>query len=126
MVLLRWGLIPFFASSLSEVKNFSTINARAESITKPATWRESFKRRRCIVPADLFYEWLTITRTQKQPYAIKLKSGEPLAFAGLWDARKEPKGRSESVHTPDTWLQSFSISTTEANELMSEIHSVCL
>jgi putative SOS response-associated peptidase YedK len=122
MVLLRWGLIPFFAKSLTEFKGFSTINARAETITKSATWREPFKRRRCIIPADLFYEWLKITKTQKQPYVIKLKSGEPLAFAGLWDAWKEPKGRNESIHTPDTWLQSFSIITTEANELMSEIH----
>jgi putative SOS response-associated peptidase YedK len=126
MVLLRWGLIPFIATSLSKFKSFSTINARAETITKSSTWREPFKRRRCIVPADLFYEWKALgdaKGAKKQPYAIKLKSGEPLAFAGLWDAWKEPKGRSESVHTPDTWLQSFSIITTEANELMSEIHT---
>jgi putative SOS response-associated peptidase YedK len=123
MVLMRWGLVPFFAESLTKWKGFSTINARAETISKSETWREPFKRRRCIVPADYFYEWLTITKTQKQPYVISLKSGQPFAFAGLWDAWKEPKPRGASVHTPDTWLQSFSIITTEANEMMSAIHT---
>ena len=126
MVLMRWGLVPFFAKSLSEWKGFSTIDAKAETILSSATWRGPFKSRRCIVPADLFYEWKALgdaKKTKKQPYAIQLKSGEPLAFAGLWDAWKEPKPAGASVHTPDTWLQTFSIITTEANELMSEIHS---
>ena len=147
MVLLRWGLVPFFAKSLAEWKGFSTINARAESITSSSTWREPFQRRHCVVPADMFYEWALRTpsasepvfpelrpigkspgprsksKPSKQPYAISLKSGEPFAFAGLWDAWKEPKPKSESIHTPDTWLQTFSIITTEANELMSEIHT---
>lgn len=58
MVLMRWGLIPFFTKELSSVKGLSTINARAESITKAPTWREPFKKRRCIVPANSFYEWV--------------------------------------------------------------------
>ncbi|WP_263378702.1 SOS response-associated peptidase [Granulicella paludicola] len=127
MVKLRWGLVPFFAKSLAEWKGFSTINAKAETITSSATWRGPFKSRRCIVPADLFYEWKTLDtgakKPVKQPYAISLKSGEPFAFAGLWDAWKEPKPAGSTLHTPDTWLQSFSIITTEANELMSEIHT---
>jgi putative SOS response-associated peptidase YedK len=127
MVLLRWGLVPYFAKSLAEWKGFSTINAKAENITTSATWRGPFKSRRCIVPADFFYEWKTLDtgakKPVKKPYAISLKSGEPLAFAGLWDAWKEPKAKAESIHAPDTWLQTFSIITTEANELMSEVHT---
>ena len=58
MVLARWGLVPFFTKELSDIKGLSTINARAESITKAPTWREPFKKRRCIIPANSFYEWV--------------------------------------------------------------------
>jgi len=137
LALLRWGLVPFFATSLKEFKGMSTFNARAESITTSATWREPFKRRRCLIPADGFYEWLTkmsepkagmpgkrpvktVSKGTKQPFAISLTDGEPMAFAGLWDAWKEPKKSPQEV---DRWLQSFAIVTTEANELMSAIHN---
>jgi len=126
LVLARWGLVPFFAKSLADFKGFSTFNARAESITISATWRGPFKTRRCLVPVDGFYEWKALDdsrKPKKQPYAIALSNGEPMAFAGLWDAWKEPKPKGDSVHTPDTWLQSFSIITTEANELMSQVHT---
>jgi putative SOS response-associated peptidase YedK len=118
MALARWGLVPFFARSLADFKGFSTINARAEGITKAATWRTPFQKRRCLVPADGFYEWKVLDdskKPKKQPFAISLTNGEPLAFAGLWDAWKEPTG--------DHWLQSFSIITTEANEIMAPIHT---
>jgi putative SOS response-associated peptidase YedK len=118
MVLMRWGLVPFFAKSLTDWKGFSTINAKAETITSSATWRGPFKSRRRIVPADYFYEWKALDdskKPRKQPYAISLKSGEPIAFAGLWDAWHDKGG--------NTWLQTFSIITTEANELMSQIHT---
>ena len=136
LALLRWGLVPFFATSLKEFKGMSTFNARAESITTSATWREPFKRRRCLIPADGFYEWLTkmsepkagmpgkrpvktVSKGTKQPFAISLTNGEPMAFAGLWDAWKEPKKSPQEV---DRWLQSFAIVTTEANELMAPIY----
>lgn len=144
IVLMRWGVVPFFAKTLADFKGFSTFNARAETITTAATWRTSFKKRRCIIPADGFYEWKTTVEAEdkaaamflgqeaavnaglsktgkgkpkaiKQPFAISLKSGEPFAFAGLWDAWKEPTG--------EQWLQSFSIVTTEANEIMAQIHT---
>jgi putative SOS response-associated peptidase YedK len=70
------------------------------------------------VPADYFYEWKALDdspKPKKQPYAIHLKSGEPFAFAGLWDAWHDKAA--------DVWLQTFSIITTEANELMNQIHS---
>ena len=62
-------------------------------------------------------------KPKKQPYAFTLRDGETFAFAGLWDAWKEPKPKAISVHAPDTWLQSFTILTTEANELISPVSS---
>ncbi len=114
MVLMRWGLIPYFAKSLADFKGISTINARAESVEKSPTWRAPFERRRCLVPADGFYEWKRLDPKTKQPYSFMMRDEAPFAFAGLWDAWKEPDGG---------WLQSFSIVTTEANELMSSVHT---
>lgn len=115
--LMRWGLVPHFAKSLADFKGFSTFNARAETLASSAVWRPPFKKRRCLVPADGFYEWQTLEdgkKPVKKPFAITLTNGEPMAFAGLWDAWKEPDGK---------WLQSFSIITTEANEIMATIHT---
>jgi putative SOS response-associated peptidase YedK len=70
LVLMRWGLVPHFAKSLAEFKGFSTINTRAESILKTAMWRVPFQRRRCLVPADGFYEWKKLDAKTKQPYAF--------------------------------------------------------
>ena len=117
LVLMRWGLVPFFAKSLADYKGFSTFNAKAETLATAATWRRPFQRRRCLIPADGFYEWKKLDdskRPKRQPFAISLANGEPLVFAGLWDAWKEPDGR---------WLASFAIVTTEANEIMSPIHN---
>ena len=132
MALLRWGLVPSFASSLKEFKGLSTFNARAESLGTSATWREPLKRRRCLIPADGFYEWMEtrgearagarsrpLAKGGKQPFAIRLTDGEPMAFAGLWDAWKEPKKSPQEV---DHWLQSFAIVTTEANEILASIY----
>ena len=113
IVLARWGLIPFFTKTLNEVKGLSTINARAETIATARTWREPFRKRRCLVPASAFYEWPKYGQNPKQPYVFELASGGPFAFAGLWDAWKDAGGY---------WLQSFAIVTTEANELMAPIH----
>ena len=113
MVLARWGLVPFFTKELSDIKGLSTINARAETITKAPTWREPFKKRRCLVPAQSFYEWPKEGKPPKQPYIFELSNGNPMAFAGLWDAWKDKDGQ---------WLQSFAIVTTEANELLAWMH----
>jgi putative SOS response-associated peptidase YedK len=110
--LLRWGLVPFWARDAKFT--YSTINARAEeAATKPA-YREALKKRRCLVPANAFYEWQRLDAKKKQPYAIALKSGEPYAFAGLWE-RWQPK---EGVA-----LETFTILTTDPNELMEPIHN---
>ncbi len=79
MVLARWGLVPFFTKELSDIKGLSTINARAESITKAPTWREPMKKRRCIVPADAFFEWEKFGKPPKQLYAFELVKGNMMA-----------------------------------------------
>jgi putative SOS response-associated peptidase YedK len=109
---MRWGLVPFWAKDAKF--GYSTINARAEEApTKPA-YREAFKKRRCLVPADAFYEWKRFDAKTKQPYAIALKSGEPYAFAGLWESWRPKEGDP---------LETFTILTTDPNELMQSIHN---
>lgn len=112
--MMQWGMVPYFAKSPSEFKGFSTINAKAESVATNPTWRTPFRRRRCIVPADGFYEWKAVKPKMKQPYAFTLSNGQPFAFAGLWDAWKEPGGG---------WLITYAIITTDANGLMAPIHN---
>ena len=110
--LLRWGLVPFWAKDVKI--GYSTINARAEeAATKPA-FREALRKRRCLIPADAFYEWARRDAKNKQPFAIGLRSGEPYAFAGLWE-RWCPKGGEA--------LETFSILTTDANEVLDPIHN---
>ncbi len=114
MVLMRWGLVPFFTKELADVKGMSTINAKAENVVKSPTWREPMKKRRCLVPVSAFYEWKKLDAKTKQPYAFTVSDASLFALAGLWDAWKDGQGH---------WLQSFSIVTTEANELMSSVHT---
>jgi putative SOS response-associated peptidase YedK len=110
--LLRWGLVPFWAKDAKLA--FSTINARAEeAATKPA-FREALKKRRCLVPAAAFYEWQRLDAKPKKPFAIALISGEPYAFAGLWESWRPKDGEP---------LETFTILTTEPNELMAPIHN---
>ena len=113
LVLARWGLVPFFTKTLKDIKGLSTINARAETILNAPTWREPMKKRRCLIPANAFYEWPKEGKPPKQPYAFELANGNLLAFAGLWDAWKDKDGY---------WMQSFAIITTEANELLASMH----
>jgi putative SOS response-associated peptidase YedK len=110
-VLMRWGLVPSWAREASF--NASTINARAETLAVKPAFREAFRRRRCLVPADGFYEWKATGQKHKQPYVIQPVDGKPLAFAGLWDRWRGPQG--------DT-LESMTIVTTEANELLRPLH----
>ena len=110
LVMLRWGLVPSWSQGPDS--GYSMINARAETVaTKPA-FRSAFRLRRCLVPADGFYEWRKVTGA-KQPYRITLKDGEPFALAGLWEHWTGPDGYV---------VQSFTIVVTEANELLRPIH----
>jgi putative SOS response-associated peptidase YedK len=113
MVVMRWGLVPSFTKQLVDVKGISTINARAETLLNSRLWRDSFMRRRCLVPANGFYEWKKLDGKIKQPYAVHMADDSLFSLAGLWDAWRAPDG---SV------LESFSIVTTDANELMASIH----
>jgi putative SOS response-associated peptidase YedK len=112
LTIMRWGLIPFW--SKDGHAGYSTINARAETVATSATYREAFKRRRCLVPADFFYEWQKVDAKTKQPYAIALKDGSLFAFAGLWETWKD-KATGEVKET-------YTIITTDPNELMEPYH----
>jgi putative SOS response-associated peptidase YedK len=83
IALMRWGLIPFWAKDPNI--GLRTINAKAETITMAPAFREAIKYRRCLVPADAFYEWQKLDAKAKQPFPIALKSGEPYALAGVWE-----------------------------------------
>jgi len=108
--LMRWGLIPHWSKDGSGAAG--TINARSETAaTKPA-FRDPLRYRRCLFPADGFYEWKR-TATSKQPYCVEVNEGELFAFAGLWDGWKDPKGK---------WIRTCSILTTTPNALTSRIH----
>ncbi|WP_348529965.1 SOS response-associated peptidase [Methylocaldum sp. RMAD-M] len=109
LVPLTWGLLPFWAKE-SKLP-YSTINARAETVADKPAYRQPFRKRRCLIPADLFYEWKA-EGTGKQPYAIGLESGEPFSLAGLWD-RWEGDGQT---------IESCTIIVTQANALMATIH----
>jgi putative SOS response-associated peptidase YedK len=113
IALMRWGLVPFWARDAKV--GYSTINAQAETITISPTYREAFKHRRCLVPADAFYEWQKIDSKTKQPFAISLKTGEPYAFAGLWEIWRDTNA--------GTALRSFAIVTTDPNEVVQPLHN---
>jgi putative SOS response-associated peptidase YedK len=109
---MRWGLVPFWAKDAKV--GYSTINARAEEAASKPAYREALKRRRCLVPADAFYEWQRIDKKTKRPFAIALKSGEPYAMAGLWERWQPKEGAA---------LETFTILTTDPNQLMEPIHN---
>ncbi|MDQ6617080.1 MAG: SOS response-associated peptidase [Actinomycetota bacterium] len=114
----RWGLIPSWAKEPS-VGN-KMINARAEGIEKKSAYKRALVRRRCIIPADAFYEWQVRggggKKRSKLPYVIRHKDGSPLAFAGLWEFWRPPD-------QPDAEpIRSCVIITTDANDLLAPIH----
>ena len=108
--LIRWGLIPSWAKNSSVAAQM--INARSETAaTKPA-FRDALKSRRCLIPADGFYEWAR-TGKAKQPYCFEVNDGELFAFAGFWDRWKDPSGN---------WIKTCSILTTTPNAVTSPVH----
>jgi len=109
--LLRWGLVPSWAKDAKI--GYSTINARAEEATTKPAFRDALRQRRCLAPADAFYEWRKGDAKSKQPFAIGLKSGEPFAFAGLWERWRPKEGEA---------LETFTILTTDPNQLLEPIH----
>ncbi|TNF78146.1 MAG: SOS response-associated peptidase [Acidobacteria bacterium] len=108
--LLRWGLIPFWSKDPGIGNRM--INARAETVGEKPAYRTSFKRKRCLVPADGFYEWQA-TGGPKQPFYFRFEGGGPFALAGLWD--RWEKGEGDPIET-------FTILTTEPNEVVAPVH----
>jgi putative SOS response-associated peptidase YedK len=105
LTLMRWGLIPSW--SKGPTSGSLLINARSETAAEKPAFRSAFKTRRCLIPADGFYEWKK-TGGKKQPYHFRLANGQPFAFAGLWEKWQA--------------IESCTILTTEANELAAQMH----
>ena len=110
MHLLRWGLVPHWAKDPSIGAKLS--NARGETVANKPSFRDAFKRRRCLVPADGFYEWETEGK-QKQPYYFSMKSGEPFALGGIWESWRTPDGGI---------LRTCCLITTDPNEITLPVH----
>ena len=108
---LRWGLIPFWAKDSSIGSRM--INARAETIAVKPAFRSAFKRRRCVVPVDGFFEWQKRGQAAKQPFHIMSRNEKPLALAGIWESWTD-KDRET--------VESVAIVTTQPNELMARLH----
>jgi putative SOS response-associated peptidase YedK len=123
----RWGLVPSWAKSVAV--GAGMINARAEGIASKPAYRNALIRRRCLIPADAFYEWQVAPAAQptldglavgevggaKRPFAIRPRGGRPMGFAGLWELWRPPD-------EPDELLRTCTIITTEANSLLAPIH----
>jgi putative SOS response-associated peptidase YedK len=107
--LLRWGLIPSWTTTVSGAP---MINARSETAATTPAFRDPMKLRRCLIPADGFYEWQKRAGS-KQPFCFEVNDGVLFAFAGLWDRWKDPAGQ---------WVRSCSILTTTANSVTSAVH----
>ena len=125
--LVRWGLVPSWAKDPKLGDRL--INARSESVATTNSYQAAFRKRRCIVPADAFYEWTSKDKltaeeqrqkTPRQPYLVHRRDGEPMAFAGLWEI-----WRDEAIpdrDAPDAWLRTCTIITTRANDMLAPIH----
>lgn len=110
---LHWGLVPFWAKDISIGSGM--INARAETVASKPSFRNAFKKRRCLIPANGFYEWKG-DKGNKQPYYVFMPSGEPFAFAGLWETWTDKESGEESVY------KSCAIITTSASGTIRGIH----
>jgi putative SOS response-associated peptidase YedK len=110
---LWWGLIPYWVKNANGGRK--PINAKCESVASLASFRDAYKRRRCLLPIDNFFEWCAIKGAKaKQPYAIGMKSGAPFALAAIWENWQRPG--------TDEWLRTFAVITCPSNDLVSAIH----
>jgi putative SOS response-associated peptidase YedK len=122
--LMRWGLIPSWAKD--ESTGNALINARVETIESRTAFREAFKHRRCLIPADSFFEWQE-RDGKRQPFRVMLKSGEPFCFAGLWDRWVKPPAAGkfdtdlDEAPASET-IDSFTIITRAANAAIAPLH----
>jgi putative SOS response-associated peptidase YedK len=109
--LLRWGLIPSWSKDPKIA--WRCINARGETAKTTSAFRSAYQSRRCLVPADAFFEWKAVGKS-KHPYAIALRTRQPFAFAGLWENWKDPK--------TNEWVRTFTILTTQPNDVIAPLH----
>ncbi len=114
--MMRWGLVPFWAKDVKI--GAKMINARAETVPTLPAFREAFEARRCLVPADGFYEWKKDGKARR-PFRIGIGDGGPFAFAGLWERWRGPQGNAVGGEI----VRSFTIITTEANTAVAPVHS---
>ena len=121
LALLRWGLIPAWARDPAIA--WKLINARSETAAEKPAFRAAFRHRRCLIPADGFYEWQRRTR---QPWLFALRHGAPFAFAGLWERWQIPAGAaltgSLAERRPGDTIETCTILTTAANDTVAPIH----
>ncbi len=126
---LEWGLVPSWADDRSE---FGLINARAETLTEKPSFRGAYERRRCVVPADGFYEWAA-TDGGKEPYRVTISDGSVFGMAGLWERWHPPQrqtglgefggeGEGESATADPDPVETFTVVTTEPNDVVGELH----
>jgi putative SOS response-associated peptidase YedK len=108
---LRWGLIPSWAKDRKIAWKF--INARSETVRTTTAFKAAYKKRRCLLPVDGFFEWKKVGK-EKRPYLIGMADGEPFTLAALWENWKDPE--------TSAWVRTFTILTTEANELVATLH----
>lgn len=108
---MKWGLLPYWSKDPSIVA--STINAKSETAAEKPAFRNPLKFRRCLIPADGFYEWKR-TAGAKQPFSFEVNEGELFAFAGLWDGWKDAEGK---------WVRTCSILTTTPNAVTVKVHT---
>jgi putative SOS response-associated peptidase YedK len=111
LLALRWGLVPHWSKGPDN--RYSMINARAESVHQKPAYRSAFRRRRCLIPADGFFEWRALAG-DKQPYLIRRDDGEPFAMAGLWETWHDQDS--------DAMIRSCTIIVTDANDLIRPLH----
>ncbi len=107
----RWGLVPSWSKTSGNAARL--INARSETVSEKPSFRSAYKSRRCLIPANSFFEWQKIGKSGKQPWRVGLKNWEIFTFAGLWENWKSPEGEQ---------IKTCTILTTVANDEMSYIH----
>ncbi|HEX9794615.1 MAG TPA: SOS response-associated peptidase [Planctomycetota bacterium] len=117
--MLHWGLLPAWAKDRAMAARM--INARSETVAEKPAYRSAFRRRRCLVPADGFYEWRKLegtgSRPRKEPWLFTLRTGGPFAIAGLWEQWRDPAGAPDAP-----LLESCTLLTTEANSRVAPVH----
>ena len=115
---MRWGLVPSWAKDTDRAARL--INARIETAFEKPSFRDAWLSRRCVVLVDGYYEWRRVGKSAKEPYLFRLKDGEPMAFAGLWERWSAPKERDNAEGIKE--LLTFTVLTTSPNSLAATVH----